>query len=135
MYEVTVATTFDATHALRMYDGRFEPVHEHCWGVRARFVGRELDEIGVLVDFGLVRERLRAITRSLSGAHLNDWPALAGRNASAEHVARVIFDELRADARLAPSLYSVTVTEAPGCEATFALWEKNQYSVDRIRAD
>jgi 6-pyruvoyltetrahydropterin/6-carboxytetrahydropterin synthase len=119
MYEVAVTTTFEATHALRMYDGEYEPVHSHDWRVRSRFVGPELDEIGVLVDFEYVVARLRAITDPLAGTHLNEWSALRGRAPSAEHVARAFFELLSADATLARSLYSVTVTEAAGCDATY----------------
>ena len=119
MYTVTVLTSFDATHSLRMRDGQFEPVHQHHWMVRGCFAGPDLDNQGLLVDFVLARARLEEITSPLAGSHLNEWSALGGENPSAERVAETVFHLLAAMPDLAPTLHSVTVTEAPGCEASY----------------
>lgn len=119
-YEVTVERSFKASHALRLPDGGLEEPHEHTWSVTVAFRSDTLDEpMGVVVDFEQVDRVLRAIADDVEGADLGDLPALAGASPSAERVAEwlagLLAERLDAGARL----YSVTVTEAPGCRAAF----------------
>ena len=119
MFEVTVESSFRASHAVRLPTGEMEPIHEHDWQVSVIFVGTTLNDDGMLIDFELVRERLLAILAPLRGSNLNDHPALGGRPASAERVARRIFELLDDADWSEATLRRVTVREAPGCAATF----------------
>lgn len=121
MYTVRVTSIFSAAHAL-LLKGEREPLHGHDWRVTASFEGETLDADGLLVDFHAVEGALRAATARLSNANLNDLtPFVDGVNPSAENVARVIWEDLtRRCASILPggaALGSVSVTEAPGCEA------------------
>lgn len=120
MYEVRVRAGFSAAHQLRLYDGSLEPIHGHDWKVEAVFRGPELDGIGVLTDFVPVQKALAEVLGGLHHQNLNDAPLLGGKNPTAEHVARVVFEQLRERLPAAP-LLAVYVEEAPGCIAGFAL--------------
>lgn len=119
MYTVSVETTFSASHRLVLAGGELEPPHGHDWRVTARFVGENLDETGMLVDFVAALRRLESVAAELHHTDLNVCPAMKGLNPSAEHVARVIYDRLAEDESLAPFLEEVQVTEAPGCAASY----------------
>lgn len=119
MYEVSVEGCFSASHRLRLYDGELEPPHGHDWTVIAVFAGDRVDQIGVLVDFVAAKRRLETVIGELHHTDLNDNPYMLGLNPSAEHVAKVIFDAMREDDALGGHLDRVTVTEAPGCTATY----------------
>ncbi len=119
MYEVRVQSRFRATHQLRMYDGRPEPLHEHDWLVEAVFRGPELDAIGVLVDFTLVQEVLQSVTRTLADRDLGSAALLGGQNPSAEIVARCLFEAVRAALPAGTPLVEMRVEEAPGCFASY----------------
>lgn len=119
MFEVTVTGMFVATHQLRRPDGSREPRHGHAWRVRLTFAGPELDERGLLVDFGAVRERLEAALEGWRGRHLNDLPELAGREPSAEVVAAHLAGQLAAAAGAAARLAWVEIEEEPGCLARY----------------
>lgn len=119
MYTVTVSAGFEASHNLRLSDGEWEPIHSHVWNVVVEFAGPTLDAIGVLVDFVAAQAKLREITASLADTHLNDWADLHGRNPSAERIAEALFQRLAADSALHATLHRVTVSEAPGCTASF----------------
>jgi 6-pyruvoyltetrahydropterin/6-carboxytetrahydropterin synthase len=123
MYNLTIETVFSAAHALSI-NGVRETVHGHDWRVTATIEGGVLDNDGLLCDFHTVKEVLEDITGSMNNSDLNTHPAFAGRNASAEWVAKHIFDELHArlDEALAPHarVSSVRVTESPGCAATYS---------------
>lgn len=120
MFEVAVESCFRASHAVRLPTGEMEPIHEHDWQVSVVFAGATLNGDGMLVDFEVVRERLSAILAPLRGTNLNDHPALGGKPASAERVARLIFESLDHANWSEATLHRVTVREAPGCAATFS---------------
>lgn len=118
MFEIEVNGWFAAAHQLRLLDGRMEPLHGHNWQVRATFRGPQLDAMGVLLDFTRVQPALNEILASLHDQFLNELPAFATCNPSAENVARHIARELAqriADA----TLYCVAVEESPGCTARY----------------
>ena len=117
MYSVSVETSFCATHRVRLPDGTVEPSHGHDWRVRVFFARAELDDNGMVVDFDAARETLCAVTATLHHADLNAIRAFAGRNPTAEVVARYLFEQVRK--RGFPQICCVEVTEAPGCVATF----------------
>jgi 6-pyruvoyltetrahydropterin/6-carboxytetrahydropterin synthase len=119
MYEVSVDAAFCAIHRVPLSTGELEPVHGHDWEVTVTFAGPTLDQAGLLVDFVLVEERLRAIAAQMHHTDLNINPAMQGVIPSAENVARAIYDLLASDANLRPVLARVCVKEAPGCRATY----------------
>jgi 6-pyruvoyltetrahydropterin/6-carboxytetrahydropterin synthase len=86
-FAITTTTAFPAAHALRMYDGKLETLHEHTWRVKVTVASAELDSIGVVMDFHDLTGRLEAILSTLRNRSLNDLPAFAVANPSAENVA------------------------------------------------
>ncbi len=113
---------FAAAHALVIAGAR-EPIHGHNWHVTATLAGATLDADGLLCDFHTVEHTLREIVGPWHNRNLNDLAPFDRVNPSAEHVARHIADTL--EVRLGVSLAalariaSVSVTEAPGCLATY----------------
>ena len=124
MYEITVERTFCAAHAI-VIRGQREPLHGHNWQVTATIAGDALDEDGLLCDFHAVERVLVEITEPFLNKNLNEVPPFHDVNPSAEHVARHLATELAA--RLKNELASggrvraVSVTEAPGCCATYKM--------------
>lgn len=122
MFEITVRTTFNATHAI-VVGGQREPVHGHDWEVLATIAGPTLDDEHLLCDFHAVEAALQAIVDPWRHAHLNDAAAFAELEPTAERVAEAIASRL-ADALegVLPTdaaVSAVRVTEAPGCVATY----------------
>ncbi len=118
MYEVVVEDVFSAAHRLKLPSGEYEPLHGHNWPVRVTYRGAELDDMGVLVDFTVVRPALRAVLSELHDTCLNDHPAFADGRTSAERVAAWIAEKL-AGAADGEVLFSVEVGEEPGCFARY----------------
>lgn len=129
MFELSVRAEFCAAHSLTI-GGKAEPLHGHNWRVTAVVEGRRLDSGGLLCDFHLIERALHKVIKPWSNANLNETPPFTTRsraihNPSAENVAAHIADELsRGLSRTLPPgvrVASVTVTEAPGCAATYRL--------------
>ncbi len=122
MYELSVQGEFCAAHAL-VIGGAREPLHGHNFRVRACVSARELDADGFVCDFHTVSGALGEILDDLSNRNLQEHDAFRERSPTAENIARHIHAELAArlddSMRGAAWVSSVSVTEAPGCEATF----------------
>jgi len=117
MYTVIVESTFSATHRLRLDGDAVEPLHGHDWRVRARFGCRELNALGMVVDFEQARAALEAVLQPLRYTNLSDHESFRDANATAEALARYIFEQL-VTAGL-ECVRSVEITEAPGCVAIY----------------
>lgn len=118
-FEVSVSGWFAAAHQLRLPDGGWERLHGHNWHVTTTYAGPQLDEMEVLVDFTRLKPALDGILAALHDRHLNELPAFATRNPSAENVARHIAERLAAEFATGAQLLCVEVEEAPGCVARF----------------
>lgn len=103
--------------------GRREPMHGHNWRVTAVVRGARLDADGLLCDFHLVEATLRDVVAPLHNRSLNEVAPFDALNPTAEHVAGHIGQRLAAGlaGRLPAGVgvERVSVTEAPGCRATW----------------
>ncbi len=122
MFELTVQSDFCAAHALAIAGTR-ETTHGHNWRVTVQLSGETLDHDGLLCDFHTVESKLAEIIEPFKNADLNRIEPFTRLNPSAENVARHIAQRLSAelDEALAPNarVSAVSVTEAPGCAATY----------------
>ena len=94
MYEVIVKTGFSAAHQLRYYDGKYENLHGHNWTAIVTVETNELDDIGVGVDFVVLKKKVEKILSRLDYKNINEVPPFDSKNPSAENIARWLFGEL-----------------------------------------
>ena len=95
MFEIKVSAEFEAAHRIAGYKGKCDRLHGHSWTVEAAVTGTRLDELGMLVDFKLVKGRLRELLETLDHMFLNDLePFSAGINPTAENIAKYIYSEM-----------------------------------------
>jgi 6-pyruvoyltetrahydropterin/6-carboxytetrahydropterin synthase len=98
MYTVRVQAGFAAAHFLAHYRGKCERLHGHNYRVRVTASGASLDDGGMLVDFGVLKGALESILAELDHSSLNDHPAFADGNPSAERIAAFLGDRMTAAA-------------------------------------
>lgn len=92
MYRLSVSDSFSAAHKLCGYEGACRNLHGHNWKVKVCLASAELDEIGMALDFGVIKELLTKILDELDHAYLNDLPAFKDQNPTSENLARYIFE-------------------------------------------
>ena len=119
MFLVTIQTNFTASHQLTLADGVKEPLHSHNWQLRTAVSSKELDKAGFVVDFVAMKAKIEGVTAPFEGKMLDDLPCFEGRNASAENVAKYIFDALSPLIPTHVKLEYIEVMEAEGCWARF----------------
>jgi 6-pyruvoyltetrahydropterin/6-carboxytetrahydropterin synthase len=118
MYSVRIEDSFAAAHFLTRYHGKCERLHGHNYRVRVTALGKELDEGGMLVDFGILKGALRKVVAELDHTSLNDHPAFSDGSPSAERIARFVFERMRDEAPAA-GLSLVEVYETEKNRATY----------------
>lgn len=121
MYEVTITKVLCAAHAIRLPDGSLEPLHGHNWKIRVTVAAQALNAIEVVMDFHELEQIVENIVSRANNRNLNDLePFSQGQcNPTAERVAWWIGSEVATKLPKAVSLISASVSEAPGCKATY----------------
>jgi 6-pyruvoyltetrahydropterin/6-carboxytetrahydropterin synthase len=94
MYTVRIEDGFSAAHFLTRYHGKCERLHGHNYKVFVTAAGPELDDGGMLVDFGLLKGALRQVTMELDHSSLNDHEAFKDGRPSAERISRFVYDKM-----------------------------------------
>lgn len=61
VYKLVVSSKFDASHRLLDYPGSCSSLHGHTWRVEVCVSGSELDLLGMLVDFKIVKKVLKDV--------------------------------------------------------------------------
>ncbi len=121
MFTTSIETTFNATHQLTLADGKKEDLHNHDWSVQCVVGAEKLNNIGIVIDFNELMEKLENITGPFNGAVLEKLPCFEDKvvNVSAENMAKYIFDSLEPLLGQDVTLRFVEVEEAPGCRAKY----------------
>ena len=115
MYEIGVVAQFEAAHRLRGDFGPATRPHGHTCRVEVTVSGAALRDDGTLCDLGVLQQAVDVAVRALHYRDLDDLDAFAGRNTTAEAVARHIFDQV------APQLKQEAITRL-----AVRLWESPQ---------
>jgi 6-pyruvoyltetrahydropterin/6-carboxytetrahydropterin synthase len=122
-YELKVIGSFSSAHSLREYEGNCERVHGHNWKVEIVVSGKELDDMGIALDFRELKRILKEITGELDHRNLNEIPPFDRVNPSSENIARFIFERARDRVPLKVKIERVTVWESENSCASFIAQE------------
>ena len=118
MFELSVEREFCAAHAITI-NGHREPVHGHNWRVKVVVDGERVDSNGLLCDFHIIERELDRIIAPFHNNNLNAVSPFDEVNPTAEHVAQQIALAIERRLPKSATLRSVSVSEAPGCVATY----------------
>ena len=122
VFEVYVKTHFSAAHRLYGYPGDCARVHGHNWIVEVYVRCRQLNEIGIGIDFRDIKQAVREVLSKMDHSDLNELPAFAEINPSSENIAKHLYREISAVVNTDRVRVSkVKVCETPGAGAFY--WE------------
>jgi 6-pyruvoyltetrahydropterin/6-carboxytetrahydropterin synthase len=120
MYEITVHSHFSGAHRLRYLHGKCEELHGHNWKVEVTVMSNRLSKEGVVIDFGILKEKLEKVLKPLDHTYLNDLPYFSGIEPSSENIAKYVFDRLKREMRGHPGiLKKATAWESETSSATY----------------
>lgn len=84
-------TDFAASHALRNYEGACQRIHGHNWKVEVEVKASKLDDVGMGVDFKVIKKATNQVLDKLDHYHLNEIPPFDEINPTAENIAAYIY--------------------------------------------
>lgn len=118
MFEVMIEDSFSAAHRLLNYNGVCENQHGHNWKVQVFVLGGHLDDSGILIDFGILKQHLHDVLSELDHEDLNELKAFKNESPSSELIARHIYRSLKEKIK---GISKVSVWETEDAKATY--WE------------
>lgn len=123
MFELTVDISFSAAHKIEGHPGPCARLHGHNYRAVITVAGDRLNHLGMLIDFGELKQTCAEVIAPLDHSFLNELPPFADTNPTAEAIARHLYRglsaalqaELQADIHVA----RVTVYESDRSAATY----------------
>jgi 6-pyruvoyltetrahydropterin/6-carboxytetrahydropterin synthase len=94
VFEICVESHFSAAHSLSGYHGDCAHVHGHNWIVEVFVTCRELNAIGIGIDFRDLRKIIKDIIKDLDHSYLNEHSEFTRTNPSSENISKFLYKEL-----------------------------------------
>lgn len=94
LYTLKVVSDFASAHTLVNYPGACSRMHGHNWKIEAEATANALDDIGMAVDFKVIKKAVKTVTDRLDHYYLNEIPPFTEINPTAENLAHYIYQEV-----------------------------------------
>ena len=121
MFTVAKDFRFAAAHQIRGHRGGCENLHGHSYRVRVHVQARELDALGMVIDFADLKRVMEEVCGPFDHRFLNEVPPFDERNTTAELLAEHVCRE--AGRRLDDDRVRVVRGEVWESESAFACYE------------
>lgn len=95
-YQLKVVSDFASAHTLRDYPGACSRMHGHNWKVELEAVATRLDDIGMAIDFKVMKQAAKTVSDELDHRYLNDLEPFKEINPTAENIAAYMYKEISA---------------------------------------
>jgi 6-pyruvoyltetrahydropterin/6-carboxytetrahydropterin synthase len=120
MYEIEIRRTFSAAHQLKGYNGDCKNLHGHNYSVVVTMQSPELDEIGIAMDFKILKSEVDALLKGFDHKNLSELPEFAEVNPTSEVLARTIYRKLSEKLNNgALKVYKVRIGESENSAITY----------------
>ncbi|MCK5387108.1 MAG: 6-carboxytetrahydropterin synthase QueD [Gammaproteobacteria bacterium] len=93
-YTMKILLDFAAAHLLRDYEGVCNRLHGHNWKVEVLVTATKLDDVGMGMDFKVIKDATRELIGKLDHRNLNEIPPFDKINPTAENISEYLYSEL-----------------------------------------
>ena len=94
MFDIEIRRTFSAAHQLKGYDGDCRNLHGHNYNVIAVVRTAKLNEIGIALDFKLLKAAVDEVIEKYDHRNLSELPEFQEINPTSEVLAQTIYRQL-----------------------------------------
>ena len=91
MYELKIKSHIASAHFLKGYQGRCKDLHGHTWYIEVVLASEELDPIGMVADFAVIKKQLNEFLSPLDHVCLNDLEHFQRNNPTTENIAKYVY--------------------------------------------
>ena len=92
MFELCIRDEIASAHFLRGYPGKCKNIHGHTWKIEVFLQKENLDELGMIADFAILKQKLKEFLSVIDHVNLNELDAFKNTNPTAENIAKFIYD-------------------------------------------
>ena len=96
MFDVEIRRTFSAAHQLKGYDGDCRNLHGHNYSVVLHVAAEKLNDIGIALDFKLLKAALDEVIGAYDHHNLSELPEFQAVNPTSEVLAMTIYRQMGA---------------------------------------
>ncbi|HBR14240.1 MAG TPA: 6-carboxytetrahydropterin synthase QueD [Candidatus Omnitrophica bacterium] len=93
MYELSIKGDMASAHFLRGYEGKCKNLHGHTWQIEVVIASRQLDRLGMVADFAILKKQLKEFLSSLDHMCLNELAYFKDVNPTTENIARYVYEQ------------------------------------------
>ena len=98
MFELCIKGDIASAHFLRGYPGKCKDMHGHTWKVEVFLQKNDLNELGMVEDFAVLKKNFKKFLEGLDHKCLNDLEYFKEINPTAENIAKYIYDHFQVQA-------------------------------------
>lgn len=96
MFDIEIRRTFSAAHQLKGYDGDCRNLHGHNYSVVVHVAAEKLNDIGIALDFKLLKVALDEVIGPFDHHNLSELPEFQAVNPTSEILAQTIYRKMSA---------------------------------------
>lgn len=93
MFIINIKSNFSAAHNLVGYKGDCAKVHGHNWNVRLALRCNKIDEIGMTIDFKILKNDFNKILKEFDHENLNTLECFDNCNPTSESIAQKLYEK------------------------------------------
>ena len=95
MFIINIKSNFSAAHNLVGYKGNCAKVHGHNWNVRLALRCNKIDEVGMTIDFKILKRDFNNLLSEFDHENLNTLECFKDNNPTSESIAQKIFEKAK----------------------------------------
>ena len=95
MFELSIKGDISSAHFLRGHEGKCKNLHGHAWKVEVMIISDQLNEIGMVEDFAILKKQLNTFLEDLDHVCLNDLAFFKEVNPTTENVAKYVYTNFK----------------------------------------
>jgi 6-pyruvoyltetrahydropterin/6-carboxytetrahydropterin synthase len=91
MFQLSITDNIASAHFLRGYEGKCKNLHGHTWKIEVTIVSVDLDAIGMVADFVVLKKKLKEFLMTIDHVCLNDLEYFKKNNPTTENIAKYTY--------------------------------------------
>lgn len=119
MFTVFKDFTFSAAHQIRGHKGGCQNLHGHNYRVRVFVRARELDALGMVIDFADLKKIVAEVVDPFDHRLINDVAPFDVRNTTAELLSQYVYEEISKRLPAGRSIQRVEIWETDSSCAVY----------------
>jgi len=124
MFIINIKSNFSAAHNLVGYKGDCAKVHGHNWNVRLALRCNKVDELGMTIDFKILKKEFNELLEEFDHENLNCLACFDNCNPTSEIIAKKIFQKAQlVFNNESTSVYEIEVSESEKYSVIYRLHE------------